>query len=92
LADRNEIAATERKFVDALIAGSGELAHLIALAWVFRTMIREQQEERLDRWLVVAGEMALAGFASELGRDLAHESRLVVALSCGDLVDVQEKL
>jgi hypothetical protein len=30
VAHRNEIAGTERKFVDALIAGSAELAHLIA--------------------------------------------------------------
>ena len=66
VADPDEIDGTERKFVDALIAGSAELAHLIALAREFRAMVREQQEERLDGWLVAAEETALAGFAGGL--------------------------
>jgi transposase len=71
VADADEIDGPERKFVDALIAGSAELAHLIALAREFRAMVREQQEERLDGWLVAAEETALAGFAGGLRRDLA---------------------
>ena len=71
VADPDEIDETERRFVDALIAGSAELAHLIDLAREFRAMVREQQEERLDGWLVAAEETALAGFAGGLRRDLA---------------------
>jgi hypothetical protein len=54
IADADEIDGPERKFVEALIAGSAELAYLIALAREFCTMIREQQEEPLDDWLVAA--------------------------------------
>jgi transposase len=71
VADADEIDNSERKFVDALIGGSTQLAHLIALAREFRTMIREQQEERLDDWLVAAEKTAFAGFAGGLRRDLA---------------------
>jgi transposase len=71
VADPEEIDGTERKFVDALIAGSAELAHLIALAREFRTMVRKQQEERLDDWLVAAEGTAFAGFVGGLRRDLA---------------------
>ena len=71
VADPDEIDATERRFVDALIAGSAELAHLIALAREFRAMVREQQEERLDDWLVAAERTAFAGFVGGLRRDLA---------------------
>jgi transposase len=71
VADADEIDGPERKFVDALIAGSAELAHLIALAREFRTMIREQREERLNDWLVAAEKTAFAGFAGGLRRDLA---------------------
>ncbi|MGF7213217.1 transposase [Skermanella aerolata] len=48
VADADEIDEMEQRFVDALIAGSAELAHLIDLAREFRAMVREQQEERLD--------------------------------------------
>jgi transposase len=71
VADADEIDSRERRFVEALIAGSAELAHLIALAREFRTMIREQQEERLDDWLVAAEKTAFAGFVGGLRRDLA---------------------
>jgi transposase len=71
VADPDEIDATERRFVDALIAGSAELAHFIALAREFRMMIREQQEDRLDDWLLAAEKTAFAGFAGGLRRDLA---------------------
>ena len=71
VADPDEIDGTERKFVDALIAGSAELAHLIALAREFRAMVRKQQEERLDDWLVAAERTAFAGFVGGLRRDLA---------------------
>jgi transposase len=71
VADRDEIDGPERKFVDALIAGSVELADLIALAREFRTMVREQQADRLDHWLTVAEKTALAGFVGGLKRDLA---------------------
>jgi transposase len=71
VADADEIDGTERRFVDALIAGSAELAHLIALGREFRAMVREQQEERLDDWLVAAERTAFAGFVGGLRRDLA---------------------
>src|SRR4051812_4755410 len=71
VADADEIDGPERRFVEALIAGSAELAHLIALARAFRAIIREQQEERLDDWLVAAEKTAFAGFAAGLRRDLA---------------------
>jgi transposase len=71
VADPDEIDETERRFVDALIAGSAELAHLIDLAREFRAMVREQQEERLDDWLVAAERTAFAGFVGGLRRDLA---------------------
>ena len=71
VADADEIDETERRFVDALIAGSAELAHLIDLAREFRAMIRKQQEERLDDWLVAAEKTAFAGFVGGLRRDLA---------------------
>ena len=71
VADADEIDETERRFVEALIAGSAELAHLIDLAREFRAMIRKQQEERLDDWLVAAEKTAFAGFVGGLRRDLA---------------------
>jgi transposase len=71
VADADEIDGRERRFVEALIAGSAELAHLIALAREFRAMVREQQEERLDDWLVAAEKTAFAGFVGGLRRDLA---------------------
>jgi transposase len=71
VADADEIDGRERRFVEALIAGSAELAHLIALAREFRAMVREQREERLDDWLVAAEKTAFAGFAGGLRRDLA---------------------
>jgi transposase len=81
VADADEIDGPERKFVEALIAGSAELAHLIALAREFRTMIREQQEERLDDWLVAAEKTAFAGFAGGLRRDLVAV-RAALSLPC----------
>jgi transposase len=71
VADPDEIDGPERKFVDALMAGSAELADLIALAREFRTMVREQQADRLDHWLTGAENTALAGFVGGLKRDLA---------------------
>ncbi|WP_429641972.1 ISL3 family transposase [Skermanella aerolata] len=71
VADPDEIDEKERKFVDALIAGSAELADLIALAREFRAMVREQQADRLDHWLRLAEKTALAGFVGSLKRDLA---------------------
>jgi transposase len=71
VADPDEIDETERTFVDALIAGSAELADLIALAREFHAMVREQQAAKLDHWLTLAEKTALAGFAGGLKRDLA---------------------
>jgi transposase len=71
VADADEIDETERRFVDALMAGSAELAHLIDLAREFRAMVRKQQEERLDDWLLAAEKTAFAGFVGGLRRDLA---------------------
>jgi transposase len=69
--DPDEIDGTERRFAEALVAGSADLARLITVAREFRTMVRQQQAERLDDWLTVAGETALAGFADGIRRDLA---------------------
>ncbi|GEO43366.1 hypothetical protein SAE02_75140 [Skermanella aerolata] len=71
VADPETIDATDQGFVDALIAGSAELGRIIELARVFNAMVRYQQAERLDSWLVTAKETALAGFADGLVRDLA---------------------
>ena len=71
VADPDEIDGPDRTFVEALIAGSAELADLIARAREFRTMVREQQADRLDHWLTVAEKTALAGFVGGLKRDLA---------------------
>jgi hypothetical protein len=39
---------TEQKFVDALIAGSPDLAPVIALAREFRAMVRRKEAEKLE--------------------------------------------
>ena len=70
VADPEAIDAPEQRFVDALIAGSSELASVIHLAREFSTMVRRQQAERLDGWLAAAKETALAGFVDGLARDL----------------------
>jgi transposase len=71
VAEAGEIDDTERKFVDALLAGVPELVAVIALAREFRVMVREKQADRLDHWLTAAQETALAGFVGGLKRDLA---------------------
>jgi transposase len=83
VADADEIDGPERKFVDALIAGSAELAHLIALARETRATIRERREERLDGQLVAAEETTFAGFAGGLRRDLA-----ALLPSCPELISL----
>jgi transposase len=70
VADRERMDATERRFVDALIATSPELDRLISLAREFSIMVRRQQADLLDRWLAAAKGSALAGFADGLARDL----------------------
>jgi len=71
VADHDEIDATERAFVAALITGTPKLARTIEVARAFRAMAREQRAADLDGWLAAAGETALAGFAEGLKRDLA---------------------
>ena len=56
---------TERRFVDALIAGSTVLARQ------FRRMVRQRQPDELDSWIAMAGSTALKGFADGLQRDFA---------------------
>jgi transposase len=71
VADAGELDDTEQKFVDALIAGSPDLAPVIALARELRAMVRRKEAEKLDDWLTAAQATALAGFAGGLKRDLA---------------------
>jgi transposase len=71
VADSEKIDATERRFVDALIAGSAELAEVIELARDFSLMVRHRQEEALDTWLSAAKKTALAGLADSLVRDIS---------------------
>jgi transposase len=71
VADSEKIDATERRFVDALIAGSAELAEVIGLARDFSLMVRHRQEEALDTWLSAAKKTALAGLADSLVRDIS---------------------
>ena len=84
VADPERTDATERRFVDALLARSPELAGLIGLARRFSTMVREQQADRLDGWLAAAKGSALAGFADALARDLdAVRAALTLPWSTG---------
>jgi hypothetical protein len=53
-------------------------------------MIREQQEEWLDGWLVAAEETALAGFAGGLRRDLAVV-RAALSLPCPAPISLTSK-
>jgi transposase len=71
VADAEKLDGTERRFVDALLAGSATLVEVIELAREFRRMVRERQPERLDGWLDAAGSTALRGFIDSLRRDLA---------------------
>jgi transposase len=71
LADRERLDAREQRFVDALMARSPELGHLISLAREFRTLVRRREPDRLDEWVATARGSALAGFATGLARDLA---------------------
>lgn len=86
VANADEIDETERRFVDALIVGSTELAHLIDLAWEFRAMVRKQQEERLDDWLAAAEKTTFAGIVGGLRRDLpAVRAALSLSWSTGSV-------
>jgi transposase len=71
VADRERLDAREQRFVDALMASSPELSHLISLAREFRTFVRQKEADRLDEWVATARGSALAGFAEGLARDLA---------------------
>jgi len=52
------------------MARSPELGHLISLAREFRTLVRQKEADRLDKWVATARGSALAGFAEGLARDL----------------------
>jgi transposase len=71
VAEAGEIDDTERRFVEALLAGSPDPTPVIALAREFRAMVREKQAGKLDDGLAAAQETALAGFVGGLKRDLA---------------------
>jgi hypothetical protein len=62
VADRERLDAREQLFVDALMASSPELSHLISLAREFRTFVRQKEADRLDAW---------PNFDSPIGRFLA---------------------
>jgi hypothetical protein len=66
VAEAETLDATERRFVEALLAASSDLAGVVELARRFRAMIRERQETALDPWLAAAKGTALAGFAAGL--------------------------
>jgi transposase len=71
VAEADALDATERRFVEALLAASPDLARVVDLARRFRAMVRDRQEPALDPWLSAAKGTALAGFADGLARDLA---------------------
>jgi transposase len=71
VAEADVLDATERRFVEALLAASPDLAGIVELARRFRAMVRDRQEAALDPWLATAKGTALAGFAAGLTRDLA---------------------
>jgi transposase len=71
VAEADALDATERRFVEALLAASADLARVVDLARRFRAMVRDRQEPALDPWLSAAKGTALAGFADGLARDLA---------------------
>jgi transposase len=71
IANARELDGAERRFVDALIAGSPVLAQVVELARRFRAMVRQREAEALDGWLTMAELTSLKGFAESLRRDLA---------------------
>jgi transposase len=71
VAASDALDATERRFVEVLLAASSDLARVVELARRFRAMVRDRQEAALDPWLSAAKGTALAGFAAGLARDLA---------------------
>jgi len=84
VADPERLDAAERRFVDALLARSPELAGLVSLARRFSTMVRRQRAELLDGWLTAAKGTTLAGFADGIRRDLdAVHAALVLPWSTG---------
>lgn len=84
MAEPERLDANQRRFVDALLAGSPELGNLSSLARRFRTMVREQRADELDGWLAAAKDPALAGFAEGIARDLdAVRAALALPWSTG---------
>jgi transposase len=79
VADPERLDAAERRFVDALLARSPDLAGLVDLARRFSAMVRRQQAESLGGWLAAAKDSALTGFADGIRRDL-YAVRSVLAL------------
>jgi transposase len=71
VADAQELDATERRFVDALLAGSPVLAEVVELARRFRAMARQREAAALDGWIALAEVTPLKGFAASLRCDLA---------------------
>jgi transposase len=71
VADADELNATERRFGDALIAGSAVLARVIELARQFRRRVRQRRPDELDGWIAMTGSTALKSFADSLQRDVA---------------------
>ena len=84
VAEPERLDANEQRFVETLLAGSPELENLSDLARRFRTMVRGQRADELDRWLATAAGSALAGFADGIRRDLdAVRAALMLPWSTG---------
>lgn len=84
VAEPERLDKKERRFVDALLARSTDLADLVSLARRFRTMVREQRADELDGWLAAAKGSPLSGFADGIRRDLdAIRAALVLPWSTG---------
>jgi transposase len=64
VAEAGDIDDSEQKFVDALIAGSPDLAAVIALAREFRAMVRRKEAGKLDDWLTAAERRRWPGLAA----------------------------
>jgi len=84
VADPDRLNVNERRFVDALLARSPDLAELVRLARRLRAMVREQRVDQLDGWLASVKGSALAGFADGIRRDLdAVRAALTLPWSTG---------
>src|SRR5512135_1180250 len=66
---RDQLAYGDRRFVEALLDPCPPIAHAVALAAAFSTMIKERLADTLDDWIKAAEGSGLNGFAASLRRD-----------------------